>query len=110
MESKKVSINMNSNLTSWSKTITDGKLTRRVEVQKVENGYIITMNKYGRPTEKSDYIDETKKYISKTNPLEDKVIVNEEKSGTKSEGKKVKSEEEVNNDILKIIQGDTFTF
>jgi hypothetical protein len=41
-------------------------------VEKVENGYFITISKYGRNEKEKDseYIDECKKFISETNPLE----------------------------------------
>lgn len=96
-------------ITSWSKTLKKGNMTSEIRVEKVMNGYVITLNKYGKPSSKEDYIDETKKYISKTNPLEDKVIVNDVKEGKESK-KADKSEEQVNADILKMIQGDNFNF
>ena len=56
---------------SWEKTIRDGNMTKCIRVEKVENGYIVSYNEYGRKAEKSEYVDITKKWISKTNPLEE---------------------------------------
>ena len=33
--------------TRWSKEISDGNMTKRLSVESVENGFIITINKYG---------------------------------------------------------------
>ncbi len=53
------------------KSITKDDLTKTIEVEQVENGYIITIEKYGRESKDSEYISECKRYISETNPLED---------------------------------------
>ena len=47
-------------------------ISKTLRVEKVENGYIITISKYGRNQKEKDseYIDECKKFISETNPLE----------------------------------------
>lgn len=42
-------------------------LTKRICIEKVENGYIISISMYGEIEGK--YVDECKKFISKTNPL-----------------------------------------
>ena len=58
----------------WEKSETADGVTKRVSVEQVENGYIVTMEKYGRPSMDGDeddkYTNECKKYISKKNPLE----------------------------------------
>jgi len=62
----------------WEKSETSDGITKRVSVEQVENGYIVTMEKYGRPfmsdgdsdEDDSKYTNECKKYISKKNPLE----------------------------------------
>ena len=57
----------------WEKSETSDGITKRVSVEQVENGYIVTMEKYGKPSmddEDSKYTNECKKYISKKNPLE----------------------------------------
>ena len=51
---------------SWEKTIRDGNMTKCIRVEKVENGYIVSYNEYGRKTEKSEYMDITKKWIGDT--------------------------------------------
>lgn len=59
---------MNAEKIEFEKTIrTKEGLTKRITIDKVENGYIICINKYGEIDGK--YIDDCKKYISKTNPL-----------------------------------------
>lgn len=45
-----------------------GKLTQEVRVREIENGYIVTISKYGDDS-KGNYINEDKEYFSKTNPL-----------------------------------------
>lgn len=42
-------------------------LTKSVNVEKVENGWIIRINRYGNIKDK--WIDENKTYISSTNPF-----------------------------------------
>lgn len=59
----------------WEKSETSDGITKRVSVEQVENGYIVTMEKYGRPSmgdgdDDDKYTNECKKYISKKNPLE----------------------------------------
>jgi hypothetical protein len=59
----------------WEKSETSDGITKRVSVEQVENGYIVTMEKYGRPSgdgdeDDSKYTNDCKKYISKKNPLE----------------------------------------
>jgi hypothetical protein len=61
----------------WEKSETSDGITKRVCVEQVENGYIVTMEKYGRPSmsdgdkdDDSKYTNDCKKYISKKNPLE----------------------------------------
>lgn len=55
----------------WSKSQEVNGVTNSITVREVENGFIIEINKYGRDTTKKDseYCDESKSYISKTNPL-----------------------------------------
>ena len=47
-------------------------ISKKLRVEKVENGYFITISKYGRSEKEKDsvYINECKKFISETNPLE----------------------------------------
>ena len=56
----------------WSKSQEVNGVTNSITVKEVENGFIIEINKYGRDTTKKDsnYYDESKSYISKTNPLD----------------------------------------
>ena len=57
----------------WEKSETADGITKRVTVEQVENGYIVTMEKYGRSSQDlddSEYTNDCKKYISKKNPLE----------------------------------------
>jgi hypothetical protein len=65
--------NMSDDKKRWEKSETSDGITKRVSVEQVENGYIVTMEKYGKPSmddEDSKYTNECKKYISKKNPLE----------------------------------------
>jgi len=65
--------NMSDDKKRWEKSETSDGITKRVSVEQVENGYIVTMEKYGKSSmddEDSKYTNECKKYISKKNPLE----------------------------------------
>lgn len=61
----------------FEKTIRKNGMTKRICIEKCENGYIISITKYGKEEyeegeesdEPAEYINECKKYISKTNPL-----------------------------------------
>ena len=65
---------MSDNKKRWEKSETADGITKRVSVEQVENGYIVTMEKYGRASidedDDSKYTNDCKKYISKKNPLE----------------------------------------
>jgi hypothetical protein len=57
----------------WEKSESADGITKRVSVEQVENGYIVTMEKYGKLSvdeDDSKYTNDCKKYISKKNPLE----------------------------------------
>jgi len=61
---------MDSKHKRWEKSETTDGITKRVCVEQVENGFVITMEKYGSSGEDEKYTNECKKYISKKNPLE----------------------------------------
>lgn len=52
------------------KTVTKDNKTKTVTVEKAENGYIITFDSEYKEGDEWKY--DCKKYISKTNPLDDK--------------------------------------
>lgn len=61
-------------MSSMSETV-DG-ITKSVNVEEIENGYIVSIHKYGMKLSKegcseceAEYIDETKRFYSKENPL-----------------------------------------
>ena len=61
-------------MSSMSETV-DG-ITKSVNVEEIENGYIVSIHKYGMKPSKegcseceAEYIDETKRFYSKENPL-----------------------------------------
>jgi len=64
----------------WEKSESSNGMTKRVCVEQVENGYIITMEKYGSQGDSDKYTNECKKYISKKNPLEGMSPKTEEES------------------------------
>jgi len=69
----------------WEKSKELNGITESLVVAKVENGYIIVKRSYGNaksPVEggEGEYKDESKTYISETNPLESEDV----KSGVKS--------------------------
>ena len=56
----------------WEKSESADGITKRISVEQVENGYIVTMEKYGKALDDEDdskYTNDCKKYISKKNPL-----------------------------------------
>jgi hypothetical protein len=64
----------------WEKSETSDGITKRVCVEQVENGFVITMEKYGSSSIDEKYTSECKKYISKKNPLEGQNPKTEEES------------------------------
>ena len=61
-------------MSSMSETV-DG-IRKSVNVEEIENGYIVSIHKYGMKPSKEgcdecdgEYIDETKRFYSKENPL-----------------------------------------
>lgn len=75
MDNIKSSYRKDDSQESWEMTVKDGDITKCIKVEQAKNGYIITKNTYGyknKTKDKSgDYFDETEKWISKTNPLEE---------------------------------------
>lgn len=55
---------------SWRKSETTDGITKSIEVNEVENGYVIEVEKYGNIGKNKEWDTIRKKYISKTNPLE----------------------------------------
>lgn len=58
----------------WSKSTENNGVSTTISVEEVENGFIVTLNKYGhdlKETSKNKYIDIHKRWISKENPLKD---------------------------------------
>lgn len=66
------------------KTIKIGDITKSVCVEEVENGFIVTIDKYGYKGEgeNREYYSECKKYISEKNPLEGETETKEESEKT----------------------------
>jgi len=52
----------------WSKEVRMDDVTKRIEVEEVSNGYIITIEKYG--TIEGEYKSECTKKISTSNPFD----------------------------------------
>ncbi len=73
-ESKSVPSEKKKKFKSWSKEETINGVTKCIRVEEVMNGYIISYSKYGRPDgeENAEYIDESYKKSSATNPFEKK--------------------------------------
>lgn len=66
----KESSNEKKEVTTWEKTVRVGDFTKCLRVEKIENGFLVSINKYGTG-EDGKYKDESKKYFSKSNPFED---------------------------------------
>lgn len=106
-ENKLTTIKMRTNSNETiEKVIRTNDVTKRITVEEVENGYIITYCTHGRRNKtkakpEGEYFDETKKWISKTNPL----------SSTKIDSKgtsKNASDTDINKKFLDSISGDNF--
>lgn len=57
----------------WIREDQVGDVCRRVKIEEVENGFIITKSKSWEDSEKG-YTYKEKKILSKTNPLEDSLL------------------------------------
>jgi hypothetical protein len=60
----------------WSLSMDSNGINQSIEVRELDGpGYMIRVNKYGRPNDKpnSNYVDESKEYYSEINPIETKV-------------------------------------
>ena len=57
----------------WRKEESVNGITKSLNVEEVENGYVIRVCKYGNDSTKKDskYIDEERTFISKENPLKE---------------------------------------
>lgn len=55
---------------SWEKSESVNGITKRVSVREVENGFVISVSKYGHSEKEDKYIDHSCEYISTKNPLE----------------------------------------
>ena len=67
-------MNKTEGVSSMSETV-DG-ITKSVNVEEIENGFIVSIHKYGMKSSEegcstcdSEYVDENKKFYSKENPL-----------------------------------------
>ncbi len=70
-------------VTRWSKRVTIGDETTTIEVEKIENGYLITKSRDYRDSTGA-YMYETKKMFSKTNPLEAEALITKDTDGLKA--------------------------
>ena len=76
-------MNQTEGVSSMSETV-DG-ITKSVNVEEIENGFIVSIHKYGMKPSKEgcsecdgEYIDETKRFFSKENPLNKEAEIEEE--------------------------------
>lgn len=78
-----ISITKSEKGSSWRYENEVNGITKCVRVEQVENGFVITISKYGYPKDVKDgkYIDERKVYISEENPLKDMASENKEEKG-----------------------------
>lgn len=68
---------------TWSKEIvTPDNITKSLRVEEIENGYLLTMRKYGQidNIDDKEYLDECKRIYSETNPFESDEKSKEEKN------------------------------
>ena len=64
------SVNDKNKSVTYTKRLEKGGVTYMKEVKKVEGGYIIRESKYGKPEGSEEYIDESKEYVTTTNPFD----------------------------------------
>ena len=57
----------------WEFSKEIGKLTIRKTVEKINNGFLLTTNVYGKKEGSDEYIDKTNKSFHKENPLADMI-------------------------------------
>lgn len=62
----------------WSKSIEKDGISKSINVEEIENGFIICTSEYGSKAGK--YYDYSKKYYSESNPLSDGNLVKENKA------------------------------
>lgn len=55
----------------WSVSMDIGGLHVSKSVEEIENGFLCTINVYGKKEGSEEYIDKNEKYFSKENPLKD---------------------------------------
>jgi len=62
-------------LKTWEKSIKENNITKKILVEEIENGFLVTISKYGDVKTKTGnrWINEERKYYSETNPLDVKV-------------------------------------
>ena len=65
----------------WEFSKEIGKLTIRKTVEKINNGFLLTTNVYGKKEGSDEYIDKSNKSFHKENPLADTIKdINDESS------------------------------
>ena len=70
----------------WEFSKEIGKLTVRKTVEKIDDGFLLTTNVYGKKEGSDEYIDKTNKSFHKENPLAD-MIKNTNDESSKEEAK-----------------------
>ena len=85
MSNTPISEDMANKEKTWEKKVREGSLTKSIEVEQIENGFIIKVSKWGDTLKKdgtSEYINVNKKYFSKSNPLEESLDLSVEAENT----------------------------
>jgi len=59
-------------LKTWEKSVKEDSITKRILVEEIENGFLVTISKYGDVKTKTgtEWISKDRKYYSQTNPLD----------------------------------------
>lgn len=81
--SKEPSVPKKEKITRWSKRVTIGDDSTTIEVEQIENGYLVTKSRDYRD-KNGNYMYEVKKAFSKTNPLEAEAAITKETDGLKA--------------------------
>lgn len=66
---------------TWRKSVEKNGISKSVEVEEVENGFVVTVSESGE--NKGMWTHESKRYICKNNPLEMEDAVSEEMDAKK---------------------------
>jgi len=72
------SISTKNEVKTWEKSVQEDNITKKILVEEIENGFLVTVTKYGDVKDSKGnftYINKSKKFFSETNPLDMEVDI-----------------------------------